>query len=144
MPFLCTLRGDKLRMVWNYLASPWRSCVTLGAEIVITGHGEPIRGAATIRADIDRMIGAVRWIRDYTHDGMNAGKTVHQLMRDVQLPEALKIGEFHGKVSWAVKTDLGGICGLVPLRGRHDRTLRRAAFGGECRSCSNWPGYQHW
>jgi glyoxylase-like metal-dependent hydrolase (beta-lactamase superfamily II) len=103
MPFLCTLRGDKLRMVWNYLASMTK-LRDLGAEIVITGHGEPIRGAETIRADIDRMIGAVTWIREYTHQGMKDGKTVHELMRDVALPEPLKIGEFHGKVSWAVKT----------------------------------------
>lgn len=103
MPFLCTLRGDKLRMVWNYLAS-MKKLRDLNAEIIITGHGEPIRGAEKIRADIDRMIGAVSWIRDYTHEGMKTGKTVHELMRDVSLPEALKIGEFHGKVSWAVKT----------------------------------------
>ena len=103
MPFLCTLRGDKLRLVWRYLES-MAKLRDLGAEIVITGHGEPIRGAETIRADIGRMIGAVSWIRDYTHEGMKAGKTVHELMRDVALPEHLKIGEFHGKVSWAVKT----------------------------------------
>jgi alkyl sulfatase BDS1-like metallo-beta-lactamase superfamily hydrolase len=35
---------------------------------------------------------------------MNAGKDVHTLMREVQLPENLKIGEFHGKVSWAVRS----------------------------------------
>lgn len=103
MPFLCTLRGDKLRMVWNYLASMTR-LRDLNAEIVITGHGEPIRGAGRIRADIERMIGAVSWIRDYTHEGMKAGKKVHELMREVALPEHLRIGEFHGKVSWAVRT----------------------------------------
>ncbi len=103
MPFLCTLRGDKMRMVWNYLKSMAR-LRDLGAEIIITGHGEPIFGADTIRADIDRMIGAVSWICDYTQQGMIAGKTVHELMREVPLPEHLKIGEFHGKVSWAVKS----------------------------------------
>jgi glyoxylase-like metal-dependent hydrolase (beta-lactamase superfamily II) len=103
MPFLCTLRGDKMRMVWNYLESLDR-LKALGAEIVITGHGEPIRGAAKIKADIEKMQGAVAWVRDYTLDGMKAGKTVHQLMKDVKLPDALKIGEFHGKVSWAVKS----------------------------------------
>jgi alkyl sulfatase BDS1-like metallo-beta-lactamase superfamily hydrolase len=103
MPFLCTLRGDKLRLVWRYLES-MAKLRDLNAEIVITGHGEPIRGKEQIRADIDRMIGAVSWIRDFTHEGMKAGKTVHELMREVALPEHLKIGEFHGKVSWAVKT----------------------------------------
>jgi len=103
MPFFCTLRGDKPRLVWNTLRS-LDKLRALDAEIVITGHGEPIRGAERIRADIDRMIGAIAWVRDYTLDGMNAGRTVHELMRDVVLPEGLRIGEFHGKVSWAVKT----------------------------------------
>jgi alkyl sulfatase BDS1-like metallo-beta-lactamase superfamily hydrolase len=103
MPFLCTLRGDKLRMVWNFLKS-LEKLKALGAEIIITGHGEPIRGAERIAADIDKMHGAVSWVRDYTHQGMIAGKTVHELMHDVKLPDNLKIGEFHGKVSWAVRT----------------------------------------
>ena len=103
MPFLCTLRGDKPRLVWNYLTS-LEKLRSLDAEIIITGHGEPIHGRDRIRADIDKMHAAVSWVRDYTLDGMNAGKTVHTLMREVALPDHLKIGEFHGKVSWAVKT----------------------------------------
>lgn len=103
MPFFCTVRGDKPRLVWNTLKS-LEKLKNLDAEIIITGHGEPIRGKETIRADIERMIGAITYVRDYTHDGMNAGKTVHGLMRDVSLPDHLKIGEFHGKLSWAVKT----------------------------------------
>ncbi|WP_298197052.1 MBL fold metallo-hydrolase, partial [Novosphingobium sp.] len=103
MPFFCTLRGDKPRAVWNTLKS-LRRLRDLAPEIVITGHGDPIRGAERIADDVDRMIGAIEWVRDYTLDGMNAGKTVHDLMRDARLPEALTIGEFHGKVSWAVKT----------------------------------------
>ena len=103
MPFLCTLRGDKPRSVRAYL----RSLATvrdLGAEILITGHGEPIRGAARIRADLDRMHAAVSFVRDYTLAGMNAGHDVHQLMREFAFPEGLAIGEFHGKASWAVRT----------------------------------------
>jgi glyoxylase-like metal-dependent hydrolase (beta-lactamase superfamily II) len=103
MPFLCTIRGDKPRAVWNYLKS-LEKLRALSAEMIITGHGEPVCGADRIRADIDKMHTAVSWVRDYTLDGMNAGRTVHQLMRNVSLPADLKIGEFHGKVSWAVKT----------------------------------------
>lgn len=76
----------------------------LGAEILITGHGEPVRGAARIREDLDRMYDAVSWVRDYTFAGMNAGEKVHALVRDVRLLQHLKIGEFHGKVGWAVRT----------------------------------------
>jgi glyoxylase-like metal-dependent hydrolase (beta-lactamase superfamily II) len=102
-PFLVTVRGDKPRLVRNYLKS-LEMVRSLSAEILITGHGEAIKGADRIRADLDAMLGAVSWVRDYTLEGMKAGKTVHQLMREVTLPEALKIGEFHGKVSWAVRS----------------------------------------
>jgi glyoxylase-like metal-dependent hydrolase (beta-lactamase superfamily II) len=103
MPFLNTLRGDKPRLVRNYLKSLDR-VRKLGAEILITGHGEPIVGAERIRADLDRMHAALTWIREYTHNGMKAGKDVHTLMREIKLPDEIKIGEFHGKVSWAVKS----------------------------------------
>jgi len=103
MPFLVTLRGDKPRLVRDYLAS-LEKLRSLDAEMVITGHGDPIRGADAIRADIDRMHAAVSWVRDYTFDGMRAGKDVHTLMREIKLPEELRIGEFHGKVSWAVRS----------------------------------------
>lgn len=103
MPFLSTLRGDKPRLSRSYLKSLDR-VRGLGAEILITGHGQPIRGAAEIRADLTRMHAAVSWVRDHTLAGMNAGKDVHTLMREAKLPEEIAIGEFHGKVSWAVRS----------------------------------------
>jgi glyoxylase-like metal-dependent hydrolase (beta-lactamase superfamily II) len=103
MPFLNTLRGDKPRLVRTYLRSLDR-VRNLGAEILITGHGEPIVGAERIRADLDKMHAAVSWIRDYTHAGMKAGKDVHTLMHEIKLPPELQIGEFHGKVAWAVRS----------------------------------------
>ena len=103
MPFLNTLRGDKPRLVRNYLKAV-ETVRALGAEMVITGHGEPVVGAERIRADLDKLHAAVSYVRDYTLEGMKAGKTVHQLMRDFAWPEGLAIGEFHGKASWAVKS----------------------------------------
>ena len=50
------------------------------------------------------MHAAVSYVRDYTLDGMKAGKTVHQLMREFAFPEDIRIGDFHGKASWAVKS----------------------------------------
>jgi alkyl sulfatase BDS1-like metallo-beta-lactamase superfamily hydrolase len=102
MPNLCTIRGDKPRSVERYLRSLER-VRGLDAEMIITGHGEPIRGAAKIRADLDKMHAAVSYVNDATISGMNAGKDVHTLMREIQLPAELKIGEFHGKVSWDVR-----------------------------------------
>jgi len=103
MPNLCTIRGDKPRSVVRYLESLDR-VRNLGAELLITGHGGPIRGAAQIRADLDRMFAAVSYVNEATIAGMNEGRDVHTLMREITLPDDLKIGEFHGKVSWAVRT----------------------------------------
>ena len=103
VPNLCTLRGDKPRSVERFLRS-LDTVRDLGAELLITGHGEPIRGAANIRADLDKLHAAVSFINDATIAGMNEGKDVYTLMRDIRLPEALALGEYHGKVSWAVKT----------------------------------------
>ena len=102
MPFLNTLRGDKPRLVRNYLKS-LEKVRDLGAEMVITGHGDPIVGKDKIRADLDKMHAAVSYVRDFTLDGMKAGKTVHQLMREFAWPDDLRIGEFHGKAIWAIK-----------------------------------------
>jgi alkyl sulfatase BDS1-like metallo-beta-lactamase superfamily hydrolase len=103
MPNLCTLRGDKPRSARRYLDS-LDTVRQLGAHLLITGHGEPIHGAGKIRADLDRMHAAVTFVHQATVDGMNAGKDVHTLMREIRLPDTLTLGEFHGKVSWAVRT----------------------------------------
>ncbi len=101
-PNLTTTRGDKPRLVGPYL----KSCEIvrdLGAELVITGHGEPVHGADKIRADIQAMHDAVQWIEQETIKVMNAGGTVYQAMQAIHLPEALRIGEFHGQTKWTVR-----------------------------------------
>jgi glyoxylase-like metal-dependent hydrolase (beta-lactamase superfamily II) len=103
MPFLNTLRGDKPRRVREYLKS-LAKVRDLDPEIVITGHGDPIVGKERIRADLDKMDAAVRYVRDYTLAGMKAGKTVHELMREFAFPDDICIGDFHGKAMWAVKS----------------------------------------
>ena len=102
MPNLTTVRGDKPRLVGPYL----KSCEIvrdLGAELVITGHGEPIRGADRIRADVQAMHDAVQWIERETVRVMNEGGTVYQAMQQIHLPKALEIGQFHGQTKWTVR-----------------------------------------
>jgi glyoxylase-like metal-dependent hydrolase (beta-lactamase superfamily II) len=103
IPNLVTTRGDKPRLVRRYLPS-LDTVRKLGAETLVTGHGDPIRGADKIRASLDKMHAAVSYVNDAVIAGMNAGKDVHTLMREIKLPDELKIGEFHGKVSWAVRS----------------------------------------
>jgi alkyl sulfatase BDS1-like metallo-beta-lactamase superfamily hydrolase len=102
MPNLVTIRGDRPRLVRAYLSSV-EQVRALEPELVIIGHGEPIRGAAKIRADLDTLHAAITWLERETIAGMNEGKTVQELMRAITLPDALKIGEFHGKTSWVVR-----------------------------------------
>jgi glyoxylase-like metal-dependent hydrolase (beta-lactamase superfamily II) len=102
IPNLVTVRGDKPRLVQRYLTS-LDTVRKLGAELLITGHGDPIRGADKIRTSLDKMYAAVSYVNDAVIAGMNAGKDVHTLMREIKLPDEMKIGEFHGKVSWAVR-----------------------------------------
>jgi len=103
VPNLVTVRGDKPRLVQRYLRS-LDTVRQLGAQLLITGHGEPIRGAEVIRAALDKMHAAVSYINRAVIAGMNAGKDVHTLMREIKLPPELTIGEGHGKVSWAVRS----------------------------------------
>lgn len=103
VPNLVTVRGDKPRLVQRYLRS-LDTVRQLGAQLLITGHGEPIRGAEAIRAALDKMHAAVSYINQAVIAGMNAGKDVHTLMREIKLPPELAIGEGHGKVSWAVRS----------------------------------------
>ncbi len=103
IPNLVTVRGDKPRLVQRYLSS-LDTVRRLEPEILITGHGEPIRGAQTIRAALDKMHAAVSFLNQAVIAGMNAGKDVYTLMSEIKLPEDLALGEFHGKVSWAVRS----------------------------------------
>lgn len=103
IPNLVTVRGDKPRLVQRYLPS-LDMVRKLEPELLITGHGEPIRGAHKIRAALDRMYAAVSYVNQAVIAGMNAGKDVYTLMREIKLPEDLTVGEFHGKVSWAVRS----------------------------------------
>ena len=43
-------------------------------------------------------------LREITEPFMNEGKTVYQLMDEIQLPEALELTQEHGMISWGVKS----------------------------------------
>jgi alkyl sulfatase BDS1-like metallo-beta-lactamase superfamily hydrolase len=103
VPNLVTVRGDRPRSVRRYLRSLDR-VRQLGAGLLITGHGEPVRGAEHIHACLDRMHAAVSHLHDAVVEGMNAGQDVHTLMREIRLPDELSIGEHHGKLAWAVRS----------------------------------------
>ncbi len=102
-PNIFTMRGEKTRKPIEYIRSLDR-LIALEPEIVIPSHLEPVHGREQIRAAMIRMRDAVQYVHDQTVAGMNAGKTVYQLMEEIQLPPELELSQIHGRVSWGVKS----------------------------------------
>ena len=102
-PNINTIRGDKYRFVEPQMATN-RMVRELRPEVLITGRNEPIVGAELIDASLTRLHDAVDWVHRRTLEGMNAGTDVWTLMREIELPPELRVGQGYGKVSWAVRT----------------------------------------
>jgi alkyl sulfatase BDS1-like metallo-beta-lactamase superfamily hydrolase len=100
-PNLNTLRGDKPRSALEFIASV-KKLRTLAPETILTGH-ECITGAAHIADEAGRIIDSVQWVHDQTVAGMNAGKDIRTLMREVTTPPELSLTEEYGKVAWNVR-----------------------------------------
>jgi glyoxylase-like metal-dependent hydrolase (beta-lactamase superfamily II) len=102
IPNLVTIRGDRYRDALAAIASVER-VRGLRPDLLVTGHFEPIVGADRIDAELTRLREAIRYIHDQTVAGMNAGKDVRTLMREVTLPTGYEVGQGYGKVDWDVR-----------------------------------------
>ena len=101
-PNLVTIRGDRYREALEFVESLDR-VLALEPEILLVGHHQPVVGQALIRDELLRLRGAVQYVHDETVRGMNAGKDVYTLMREITLPPELEVGQGYGKVSWSVR-----------------------------------------
>jgi alkyl sulfatase BDS1-like metallo-beta-lactamase superfamily hydrolase len=101
-PNLVTVRGDRYREALRFIESLDR-VLALEPEMLLPGHHGPVVGKETIREELTRLREAVCYVHDETIKGMNHGKDVRTLMREIQLPEKLEVGEGYGKVSWSVR-----------------------------------------
>ncbi|MCV7300692.1 MBL fold metallo-hydrolase [Mycobacterium barrassiae] len=102
IPNFVTMRGDRYRDALTTIASIER-VRDLRPEVLITGHFDPIRGADRIHGELTRLRDAIAYLHDRTVEGMNAGKDVFTLMREITLPAELEVGQGYGKVSWDVR-----------------------------------------
>ena len=102
-PNVFTMRGEKIRKPMEYVKS-LDFLIPLNPEVVIPSHLNPTHGAQQIRSDMQRIRDAVQYVHDETVAGMNAGKTVYDLMQEIQLPPQLDLVQNHGKVDWAVRS----------------------------------------
>ena len=97
------MRGEKIRKPVEYIKS-LEKIIELGPEMIVPSHKDPITERSVIESGLVIMRDATKYVHDKTVEGMNAGKTVEQLMGEIELPPELAITEEHGKVSWAVKS----------------------------------------
>jgi alkyl sulfatase BDS1-like metallo-beta-lactamase superfamily hydrolase len=102
-PNVFTMRGEKIRKPIEYVAS-LDKLMALEPEIIVPSHLNPTVGAQEIRAGMQRIRDAVQYVHDQTVAGMNSGKTVYELMREIKLPPQLELVQNHGRVDWAVKS----------------------------------------
>ncbi|MFN8025776.1 MAG: alkyl sulfatase dimerization domain-containing protein [Acidimicrobiia bacterium] len=102
-PNINTIRGDRYRFVEPQMATN-RLVRELRPEILITGRHDPIVGADLIEASLERLHDAVDFVHRATLDGINAGTDIWTLMREIELPPHLRVGQGYGKVPWAVRT----------------------------------------
>lgn len=102
IPNLVTIRGDRYRDALTVIDTIER-IRRLQPQVLITGHFDPIVGAARIDAELTRLRDAVAYVHDRTVAGMNAGTDVRTLMTEIELPEHLQVGQGYGKVAWDVR-----------------------------------------
>lgn len=102
IPNLVTMRGDRYRDALTVIDTIER-IRALAPEVLLTGHFAPITGSERIQFELTRLRDAVQYVHDATVDGMNAGKDVRTLMREITLPAHLKVGQGYGKVAWGVR-----------------------------------------
>ena len=101
-PNLITIRGDRYRDALRFVESLDR-VLALEPELLLVGHHDPVEGRARIRSELTRLRDAVQYVHDETVRGMNEGKDVWTLMREIELPAELEVGQGYGKVSWCVR-----------------------------------------
>ncbi len=102
-PNVFTMRGEKIRKPIEYINS-LDTIIALGPDMIVPSHKDPITDKDVIMSGLVKMRNATRYVHDKTIEGMNAGKSVEQLMAEIKLPPDLALTQEHGKVSWAVKS----------------------------------------
>jgi alkyl sulfatase BDS1-like metallo-beta-lactamase superfamily hydrolase len=145
-PNMYTLRGTQPRPALDYINS-LNKVLALRPEIVIPSHGAAIHGNAEITERLTRYRDAIQYVHDAVVAGMNNGKDVFTLMRQIKLPANLEVGESYGRLTWSIRGIYEGYAGwfdgnpatmyetpassafpdLVKLAGGPDRVAQLAA-----------------
>ncbi len=113
-PNIYTLRGTEPRWALDYVNS-LNTVLKLKPDLVLPSHGPVVRGNPEITAQLTKSRDAIQHVHDAVVKGMNDGKDVFTLMREVRLPVNLDVGESYGKVAWSVRGIYDGYVGWFDL-----------------------------
>ncbi len=109
-PNLYTLRGTEPRLALDYVTS-LDTVLSWNPEILAPSHGAPIYGRTQIQQTVSRYRDAILFVHDKTVQGLNAGKDVYALMREIELPPELAQNEVYGNIPWSVRGIYEGYIG---------------------------------
>jgi alkyl sulfatase BDS1-like metallo-beta-lactamase superfamily hydrolase len=113
-PNIYALRGTKPRWALDWIRSIDK-VLSLKPEVLLSGHGDPIIGNAEITRRLTRFRNAIQYVHDEVVKGMNSGKDVFTLMREIKLPASFDMTESFGKVSWSVRGIYDGYAGWFDM-----------------------------
>ena len=140
-PNLYALRGTKPRWALDWVSSIDKVLV-LKPDVLLSGHGDPIVGNPEITRRLIRFRNAIQYIHDEVVKGMNSGKDVFTLMREIKLPASFDMTESFGKVSWSVRGIYDGYAGWFDMNVHDVRiaTILRLPGSSQTRRRSGTPG----
>jgi alkyl sulfatase BDS1-like metallo-beta-lactamase superfamily hydrolase len=129
-PNIYTLRGTQPRWALDYVASldkvlSWRP------ELVLPSHGMPIAGWENVERELTRYRDAIVAVHDAVVAGMNRGDSVFELMRSIELPEGLEVGEGYGNLPWSVRGIYEGYVGWYDGQAASLYAVPRAAVSDD-------------
>lgn len=109
-PMLAPPRGSRPRPALDYVKA-LDAALAREPELLLPGHGEPVVGKAEVKRRLTEYRAALLFVHDAVVKGMNEGKDVETLVKEVTLPPGSTVGEFYGRVSWAVRGIWAGYAG---------------------------------
>ncbi len=143
-PNLYAIRGTEYRDV-NKWVEALNTLLSFEAEALLQGHTRPVIGKENVKNSITNMRDAVQFVLGKTVDGMNKGMTPDELVEYVVLPDHLAndpdLGQYYGRVDWAVRNIFSGYNGwfdgnptsLRPLSPKAEAEKFVALVGGKAK-----------
>ncbi len=109
-PNIAAVRGAPPRFALDYVNSI-DTVLALDPDLVLVAHAPPLEGREYIQKTLGDYRDAIEYVHDATVRGLNEGKDVYTVMREVKLPERFEIEESYGAVGWSVRGIFHGYAG---------------------------------